>query len=74
MLDGAKQQWALENKKSALSTPTSANLTPYIGRGGGQLPTCPIDSAQTFDSSYEINDVGTAPSCKLGGGVSHLLQ
>src|SRR6516164_10295386 len=33
-IDGAKQQWALENKKtSADSPPTSTSLTPYLGRG-----------------------------------------
>jgi len=34
-LDGAKQQWALENKKADTDTPTLDDLKPYI-KGGGE--------------------------------------
>src|SRR2546426_7626924 len=30
MLDSAKQQWALENKKSGTDEPTLSDLTPYL--------------------------------------------
>jgi len=32
-IDGAKQQWALENKKSPTDVPTPNDLTPYLARG-----------------------------------------
>src|SRR5204862_5578809 len=32
-IDGAKQQWALEQKQSATTAPASTALQPYLGRG-----------------------------------------
>src|SRR5690242_9124987 len=32
-IDGAKQQWALENGKQSTDTPTLADITVYLGRG-----------------------------------------
>ena len=41
LIDSAKQQWALENRKQATDTPTMDDLRPYIGRGpNGELPGC----------------------------------
>ncbi len=73
LIDGAKQQWALENKKASTDTPSNAELTPYLGRGGGQLPVCPIGT--DYDASYNTGDVQTAPTCKLGAGQTpaHVL-
>lgn len=66
LIDGAKQQWALENHASSTDTPTDPQLQPYLGRGNnGVLPICPADSAQTFATSYNINDMATTPSCKI---------
>src|SRR4051812_46564931 len=48
ILDGAKQQWALENRASSTSTPTGVQLVPYVGRGGGVLPMCPCDPLLSF--------------------------
>ncbi len=73
-IDGAKQQWALENKVSATATPQSSDIQPYLGRGNnGTLPTCPADSSVTFTTSYTINDVQTAPTCKISS-TNHVLQ
>src|ERR1700688_5336012 len=48
-LDGAKQQWALEAKAGQTTTPTLANIQPYLGRGtNGTAPTCPADSLTGF--------------------------
>jgi len=67
-IDGAKQQWALENGKVSSSTPTPASLAPYLGRGtagatinqaGQGGIACPAGG------TYTINDVGTAPTCSL---------
>jgi type II secretory pathway pseudopilin PulG len=63
-VDGAKQQWALENHGTSTDTPTASQIQPYLGRASGVLPLCPSDPTQTFATSYEINDMSTAPSCK----------
>ncbi|HWD92360.1 MAG TPA: von Willebrand factor type A domain-containing protein [Verrucomicrobiae bacterium] len=36
LLEGAKQQWALENNKSADAEPTLKELKPYLGRGSSE--------------------------------------
>ena len=73
-IDGAKQQWALENKVSATASPTSSDIQPYLGRGNnGTLLTCPADSAITFATSYSINNVQTAPTCIINS-TNHVLN
>ena len=73
-IDGAKQQWALENKAATNAAPTSTDIQPYMGRGNlGTLPSCPADSSVTFTTSYTIGDVQTAPVCKIDG-VNHVLK
>ena len=73
-IDGAKQQWALENKVSATATPVATDIQPYLGRGNnGTLPTCPADSQNTFATSYTINNVQTAPACQISTNT-HVLQ
>jgi prepilin-type N-terminal cleavage/methylation domain-containing protein len=68
-IDGAKNQWALENKGGAAATPTPANLQPYLGRGSGTLPSCPADSSGTFVTSYGVNDLQSAPVCIVMAGA-----
>jgi prepilin-type N-terminal cleavage/methylation domain-containing protein len=59
-IDGAKQQWALENKQLSTASPGSTSLKPYLGRGtAGQWPSCPASG------SYTIGNVGTVPTCNL---------
>ena len=41
-IDGAKQQWALENAKKADDIPTKADIEQYLGRTGA-WPICPAD-------------------------------
>jgi prepilin-type N-terminal cleavage/methylation domain-containing protein len=73
-IDGAKQEWALENKASATLTPTSVNIQPYMGRGSnGSLPVCPLDSGNAFGTSYNINNLSTAPSCQISP-TNHVLN
>jgi prepilin-type N-terminal cleavage/methylation domain-containing protein len=65
-IDGAKQQWALENKQAANASPGVADLAPYLGRGaaGATLDVdilCP--AAGTYTAG--IGDVATAPQCSL---------
>jgi len=68
LIDSAKQQWALEQRKQTTDTPDSSgtDLQPYLGRGAtGELPACPVDSAQGFTTSYTPSAVGTPPLCKI---------
>ena len=70
-IDGAKQTWALENKASQTTTPVIANIQPYLGRGtAGTAPTCPADPANSFGTSYSLNDLQTAPACLILPGAS----
>lgn len=68
IIDGAKQMWALDAKKSSSDTPTPADLQPYIGHtSGGQLPTCPNDPQSSFATSYSPNPVDQQVVCNIGG-------
>ena len=73
-IDGAKQEWALENKIAATASPTSGNIQPYMGRGvNGSLPTCPLDSANSFGTSYTIGTLSQAPTCSINTS-NHVLN
>ena len=73
LVDSAKQQWALEKGKQSTDVPATTDLQPYLGRGSnGELPYCPLDSAQGFGTSYTPNAVGVKPVCQLDA-VNHLL-
>src|SRR5208337_2286565 len=73
LIDSSKQQWALEQKKQSSDTPQGSDLQPYLGRGSaGELPSCPVDSQNSFATSYTANNVGTPPVCKIVSS-SHVL-
>ena len=73
-IDGAKQQWALENKAASTATPQISDIQPYLGRGtAGTAPTCPADSTKSFGTSYTMGDLSTAPVCKVVSS-SHILN
>lgn len=72
MLDGAKQQWALEHSQLPTATPQGSDIQPYLGRGGGQLPICPIDPQSSFATSYQLLSVQTPPTCSIDPSV-HIL-
>lgn len=64
LIDAAKQQWALENKKQATDTPTMDDLRPYLGHGpNGELPVCPDGGV------YTVGAVGEKPACSVPGHV-----
>ncbi|HEY3862988.1 MAG TPA: prepilin-type N-terminal cleavage/methylation domain-containing protein [Verrucomicrobiae bacterium] len=65
-IDNAKQQWAFEQRALDSSTPQGSDLQPYLGRtAGGSLPSCPVDGAQTFETSYAPQNIGTKPVCLI---------
>jgi hypothetical protein len=57
-IDGAKQQWALENRKTAEAQPTAQDLAPYLKSG---IPQCPSGGA------YTVGAVGHVPTCNQTG-------
>ncbi len=54
-IEGAKQQWALENHKATGDTPSKEDLAPYLPK----WPTCPAGGA------YTIGPVGEHPTCTI---------
>jgi competence protein ComGC len=58
IIDGAKQQWALENNKTADAIPTAQDLDKYIPKGFNSLHCAK-------DGTYTINKVGEAPTCSV---------
>jgi prepilin-type N-terminal cleavage/methylation domain-containing protein len=75
LIDSSKQQWALEQRKTTTDSPQGTDLQPYLGRGtGGELPSCPADSAQSWTTSYNagINNIGTPPVCEIVSST-HIL-
>src|SRR6266568_7144192 len=58
-LDGAKQQWALENHKSANDEPTLSDLIPFMGRGGAGLP------QPVMGETYVVGRVGEPVTAEL---------
>src|ERR1700733_12318118 len=49
LIDSAKQQWALENKKQSTDTPTMDDLRPYLVRApNAELPACPEGGVYTI--------------------------
>lgn len=72
-IDGAKQQWALEELRAPTAIPTFDDIAVYLGHGDPaslQL-ICPLDPSKTFDNSYKMNDLTLGPECKLV--PTHLL-
>jgi hypothetical protein len=56
-IDGATQQWALENKKSAEDVPSWEDLRPYLSK----MPVCPCGG------KYTIGFPNGSPQCSLAG-------
>ncbi len=65
-IDGAKQQWAIDNRKNGTAIPTDADLfgsTLYLKR----KPQCPLSG------QYSINRVDQDPTCSHGVTEGHSL-
>jgi hypothetical protein len=58
-IDGAKQQWALENRKPPNTPVNVADITPYLR--GNTLPVCPMGGV------YTLNTVAVIPTCTVPG-------
>lgn len=62
-IDGAKEQWALENKKNQGDAVVTAEVDAYV-KGGA--PECPSSGTYTYGT------VGTDPTCNKSGD-GHVL-
>ena len=58
LLQGAKEQWALENKKQPSDVPTVTDIDEYL-RGGFKAVRCPQGG------TYTLNAVDQPPTCTV---------
>jgi hypothetical protein len=58
-IEGAKQMWALENRKSDSSVPAATDLNAYLK--GGAMPVCPAGG------QYTLGAVSEQPKCDVPG-------
>lgn len=74
-IDGAKQQWALENGQQATATPGEGDIAVYLGRNSTATTLvlanvrCPVAAAGA--SGYTINNVETPPACGQLNATTH---
>jgi len=66
-IDGAIQQWALENKKDSTATVGFTDISPYLKNA----VICP-SGGTAFSDSYTIVDVKTKPVCQKDA-ATHIL-
>ena len=66
-VDGAIQQWALENKKDAAAAVKFTDISSYLKNA----VICPAGGT-TFADSYSLVDVATKPTC-LKDSANHVL-
>jgi len=63
-IDGAIQQWALENNAAPDATVTKADIAPYLKQGTNTK--CPASGPDgTLDSSYSVTTVQDNPTCQI---------
>jgi prepilin-type N-terminal cleavage/methylation domain-containing protein len=70
-IDGAVQQWALENKQAPTASVTANDVLPYLK----SAVICPAGGT-AFSDSYNVSDVNTKPTCISNGGgnnAGHVL-
>ena len=68
-IDGAKQQWAIENRRIDGARVRAADIQPYLS--GQRMPTCPAKG------KYFVRSIGQDPTCTLdflGHSVTNLSQ
>jgi prepilin-type N-terminal cleavage/methylation domain-containing protein len=66
-IDGAVQQWALEQKKDATASVVESDITPYLKNS----VVCP-SGGTTFADSYTVTTVAARPTCQKVSS-SHVL-
>lgn len=67
-LNGATQQWILENEKVSTNIPSWSELKPYLGReaeGSLERFHCPQDRSKSYSNSYALGNSIVPPRCKI---------
>jgi prepilin-type N-terminal cleavage/methylation domain-containing protein len=68
-IDGAVQQWALEQKQAATANVTETDVTPYLKNS----VVCPAaGTGGNFGTSYTLSTVSTPPTCKIVSSTHQL--
>jgi prepilin-type N-terminal cleavage/methylation domain-containing protein len=62
VIDGAKQQFALEQGKPSTYSPSPAEIVPYLGRSGSVMPHCPLSNS-SGSPAYDIGVMTDPPTC-----------
>ena len=62
-IDGAMQQWALDNNKTNSDIPSWTDLKGYLERGGMEIPKCPLGG------TYTLGSLADKPTCSWPGHV-----
>ena len=70
LIDGAIQQWALENNKNSTDTVNLPSLTTYLGRGGTGTINGTGTGATKCPSggTYSATTVNAQPICSFANG------
>ena len=66
-LDGAKQQWAIENKVTGMVQISEKDIFPYLGRGLHDFKEITVANER-----YTINSLGVSPEVYLTKKIEHL--
>jgi prepilin-type N-terminal cleavage/methylation domain-containing protein len=71
LIDGAIQQWALENNKNSTDQVVLTSLTPYLNRGGTGVINGTGQGAVKCPSggTYAATTVNLPPTCTVAGHV-----
>ncbi len=71
LIDGAIQQWALENNKNSTDTVVLGSLTTYLGRGGTGAINSTAQGGVHCPSAgtYAATSVNLPPTCTVAGHV-----
>jgi len=73
-IDSAKQQWAIENNKSANAAPTSADIGPFIGRDTTSTTLAASGCKCPVSGTYTIGTLDTPPSCSAYSATTHAAK
>ncbi len=72
-IDGAKQEWAIDNKVNPDGAPVLDDIRIYLRRDpSGRLMSCPLDLSTSFSNSYTISSLTNAPACRINS-TNHTL-
>ena len=64
-IESAVQQWALENKKSAASVVTTADVTPFLKNN--------VMPEEPAGAGYTVSTIDAAPLCTGPASAGHTL-